>query len=329
MPTGSKENAVKKTTVVIPNWNGMQFLHDCLESLRRQDTDDFTTLVIDNASEDGSVEYMRENYPEVRVEVMEKNLGFSGGVNEGIKRSESPYVLLLNNDVECDPSFVRCLTEAIEKDERIFSVSSKMVRFRERTLLDDAGDLYTVLGYQAQRGTGQPVDDPKYNRPARVFSACAGAAIYRKSVFDKIGLFDLMHFAYLEDIDVGYRAMIYGYKNVYEPSAVVYHVGSGASGAVQYSEFKVRLSARNNQYLLYKNMPGFFRVVNFLPLLVGRAVKKRLKEARAERKNLKKVPFSMSHVWNYVRIEFLEIGYAFVYVSEYLKRLRAKKKASG
>ena len=209
-----------------------------------------------------------------------------------------------------------------------------MIRFYDRTKLDDAGDLYTVLGYQAQRGTGRPADDPRYLKPAGVFSACAGAAIYRRSVFDEIGLFDVMHFAYLEDIDVGYRALIYGYKNRYEPSAVVYHVGSGASGAVQYSDFKVRLSARNNRYLIYKNMPGFFRGVNALPLFIGGLVKRRFfkkrgfseayEEGRAlavkDREKLKKVPFSASHLMNYVKIEFLEIGYTFTYVFEYLLR---------
>ena len=233
---------MKNVTVVIPNWNGMRFLKTCLDSLRRQDTDDFETLVVDNHSEDGSVEFIRAHYPEVRLIVHEENLGFTGGVNAGIEASESPYVLLLNNDTECDPGFVRALFTAIDRDPRLFSVSSRMIRFGERDVLDDAGDLFTVLGYQAQRGTGQPVRDPKYLKPNRVFSACAGAAIYRKSVFEEMGAFDPDHFAYLEDVDVGYRAMIYGYRNVYEPSAVVYHVGSASSGEVQYSDFKVRLT---------------------------------------------------------------------------------------
>ena len=105
---------MKPVTVVIPNWNGMEFLNTCLGALRLQDTEDFTVLVIDNASEDGSVSFIRENYPEVRVEVMPENLGFSGGVNEGIRLSETPYVLLLNNDTEVTPGFVSGLLKAIE-----------------------------------------------------------------------------------------------------------------------------------------------------------------------------------------------------------------------
>lgn len=331
---------MKSVTVVIPNWNGMKFLKTCLDSLRLQDTEDFETLVVDNHSEDGSVDFIRERYPEVRLIVHEENLGFTGGVNAGIEASRSPFVLLLNNDTECDPHFVKALLEAVQADERIFSVSSRMIRFQERTLLDDAGDLFTVLGYQAQRGTGQSADDSRYLKPKTVFSACAGAAIYRKSVFSEIGVFDPDHFAYLEDVDIGYRAMIHGYRNVYEPSAVVYHVGSGASGAVQYSAFKVRLSARNSRYLLYKNMPLFFRAVNALPLYLGRVVKRRFfrnlgfekeyregeREAKANRKKLKVVPLSFSRFFRHVKIEGMEIAYTFTYVAEYLRRKKRKKR---
>ena len=334
---------MKSVTVIIPNWNGMAYLKTCLDSLSRQDTDDFETLVVDNHSEDGSVAFIREQYPWVRLIVHEENLGFTGGVNAGIEASETPFVLLLNNDTECDPGFVRNLLQAIERDPKIFSVSSRMVRFREREILDDAGDYYTVLGYQAQRLTGYPVTDKRALKPRRVFSACAGAAVYRRSVFREMGLFDPDHFAYLEDIDVGYRAMIYGYRNVYEPSAVVYHVGSGASGAVQYSPFKVRLSARNNLYLLYKNMPGFFRGLNALPLALGRAVKKRffkglgfeeayldgIREGKANRKNLKIVSCDFIRFFRHIGIEGLLIAYTFRYVQEYLGRQKLKNKRAG
>ncbi|MBR5739071.1 MAG: glycosyltransferase family 2 protein [Lachnospiraceae bacterium] len=334
---------MKSVTVVIPNWNGMKYLKTCLDALRNQDTDDFETLVVDNHSADGSVAFIRENYPEVRLLIHEENLGFTGGVNAGIEASKTPFVLLLNNDTECDPGFVRNLLQAIQKDPKIFSVSSKMIRFYERNTLDDAGDYYTALGYQAQRLTGYPVTDKRASKPCKVFSSCAGAAIYRRLVFEEIGLFDPNHFAYLEDIDVGYRAMIYGYRNLYEPSAVVYHVGSGTSGAVQYTPFKVMLSARNNQYLLYKNMPPFFRGLNALPLALGRAVKRRffsklgfreayeegLAAASEHRKDLKIVPCDFVRFFRHVRIEGLLIVYAFRYAGEFFGRKKLKKGLSG
>ena len=324
---------MKKASVVIPNWNGMRFLKDCLDALRLQDTDDFETLVIDNASEDESVAFIKENYPEVRVEVMEENLGFSGGVNEGIRLSEAPYVLLLNNDTEVTPSFVREMIAAIEKDPKAFSVSAKMLKFHERERIDDAGDLYTLLGWGAQRGVDRRADEKRYEKPCTVFSACAGAAIYRKEVFDRIGLFDRMHFAYLEDIDVGYRAMLYGYKNVYAPKAVVYHIGSGTTGS-KYNDFKVRLAARNNIYLLRKNMPLFQRILNGPWLLLGRGLKRLffkkrgfleaydagLKEGRETADRLARVPFSFRRFPVYLRIEGLLIRYSFTYLFEYVGR---------
>ena len=330
---GMNRSDMKLVTVVIPNWNGMKFLNTCLSALRLQDTEDFTTLVIDNASEDGSVSFMRENFPEVQVEVMPENLGFSGGVNEGIRRAKTPYVLLLNNDTEVTPGFVSGLLKAIEKDPKIFSVSAKMLKFDDRDRIDDAGDLYNLLGWGAQRGIDRNALDKKYNKACTVFSACAGAAIYRKSVFEEMGLFDLNHFAYLEDIDVGYRAMLYGYKNVYEPSAVVYHVGSGTTGS-KYNDFKVRIAARNNIYLLRKNMPLPQRIANGPFLLLGRGLKalffkKRgfseaykagLKEGKEKASGLTRVPYSVQKSGRYFKIQLLLIRYTFTYFFEYLGR---------
>ncbi len=260
----------KHITVIIPNYNGRDFLKTCMDALADQTCSDFETLVIDNASSDDSVEFLKRDYPWAKVAVMEKNLGFAGGVNAGIKMSHTKYVLLLNNDTEVDSHFVEEMLKAIEKSPRIFSASSRMVSFHDRTRMDDAGDIYTLMGWAAQRGVAQEVS--RYGAPAKIFSACAGAAIYRRRVFDKIGFFDEMHFAYLEDIDIGYRARIYGYTNVYAPNAIVYHVGSGTSGS-RYNQFKVRLAARNSVYLNYKNMPNWQLVVNAPALIAGYFIK--------------------------------------------------------
>ncbi len=325
---------MKRVTVVVPNWNGMGVLKECLDSLMRQDTDDFEILLVDNASEDESVSFVRANYPSVRIIENKENLGFAGGVNVGIRAVTTPYVLLLNNDVEADPHFVAGLTDCIEHDPRIFSASARMINFRERDILDDCGDLYTILGWQAQRGVGQKVTDPKYFKPCKVFSACGGAAVYRMEALEKTGLFDEQHFAYLEDIDIGYRGLLYGYKNVYCPDAVVYHIGSAASGAVRYSDFKVKLSARNSVYLYYKNMPAVQRILNGPWLALGRCIKKRffkkrgfleayqagVREGFETRKTTKKVPFEWKRFFRYFYIEGLLISGLFAYSSEFMKR---------
>ena len=174
------------------------------------------------------------------------------------------------------------------------------------------------------RGTGRPISN--YNEADEIFTACAGAAIYRRSAFEKIGYFDENHFAYLEDIDVGYRAKIYGYKNMYCPTALVYHVGSGTSGS-KYNSFKVKLSARNSVYLNYKNMPLLQLILNFLPLFLGYVVKylfflkkgwgkdykDGVKEGLATMKAQKKVPFQFKHLTNYIVIEVELLLHTFGY----------------
>ena len=322
---------MKKVTIIIPNYNGLQFLEPCLNSLRAQTCQDFDILVVDNASVDESVPFLRENYPEVRVDVMETNLGFAGGVNYGIRHCETPYVILLNNDTESDPHYVEEMIKAIEKNDKIFSVSSRMVNFYKRELMDDAGDLYTIFGWAVQRGIRQPVGS--YNKPKRVFSACAGAAIYRRALFDEIGLFDEMHFAYLEDIDLGFRANIKGYKNTYAPKAIVYHVGSGTSGS-KYNPFKVRLTARNSIYLHYKNLPTLMLLLNAPWLFIGYIVKicffaniglhkdyfAGLKEGIKTIRKCKRVKYERKHFKNYLEIEMMMVFGMFAYTFEFLER---------
>ena len=257
-----------KTTIIIPNYNGLSFMEPCFESLKEQTVRDFKVLVVDNGSTDGSVEWLKEH--RVPSIFLKENTGFSGAVNTGIRAADTPYVLLLNNDTRVEPGFVAAMERAMDQSPKIFSVSSRMIQMYHPELLDDAGDMYSILGWAYQRGVGRSVN--LYQKSCRVFSACAGAAIYRRAVFDEIGLFDELHFAYLEDIDVGWRAKLYGYDNVYCPDAAVYHVGSGTSGS-RYNSFKVRLAARNCIYLNYKNMPGWQILLNAPFLLAGIFVK--------------------------------------------------------
>lgn len=253
-----------RTTVIIPNFNGMRFLPDCIDSLKKQTADDFEVLVVDNGSSDGSIEWLSDN--NVKYISLPENKGFAGGVNVGIKASDTEYILLLNNDTVAFPDFVEKLEAAIDKDSSIFAVSSMMIKASDHSKIDSAGDGLTILGWAYQRGIDEPTE--KFEIGKNIFSACAGASIYRKNVFDKIGLFDEMHFAYLEDVDISYRAKLAGYVNRYCPQAKVYHLGSATSGS-KYNSFKVRLAARNNIYLHYKNQHPVQLIVNFIPLLTG------------------------------------------------------------
>lgn len=325
-----------KVTVVIPNYNGKHFLAPCLEALARQTCQDFQILIVDNASEDGSIDFLETEYPNVKYIVLDKNYGFSKAVNIGIRSAKTPYVFLLNNDTKIAPTCIQELLNTMETSRKIFSVSSKMIQMYHPELIDSAGDLYTVIGWGVCRGNGRPVS--LYQTPEPIFSACAGAAMYRTRIFQKIGYFDENHFAYLEDIDIGYRAKIFGYQNVYCPTAIVEHVGSGTSGS-KYNAFKVRISARNSVYLNYKNMPILQLFFNFLPLCIGYLVKylffckigfgKEYKEGVQEGlhkcRAQAKVPFRFRHLLNYFRIEGELIRNTFSYAKDWVQRKVLKK----
>ena len=328
---------MNKVTVIIPNYNGLQFMEPCLKALEGQNYKEFDLLVVDNGSQDGSGEWLRERG--IPTLFLGENTGFSGAVNAGIRAVSTPYVILLNNDTEPFPDYVGELVRCLDRFPEVFSASSKMIQLYHKDLMDDAGDMYSVLGWAYQRGVGQPSSG--YQRACQVFAACTGAAIYRREVFEEIGYFDESHFAYLEDIDVGYRARIYGYRNVYCPTAKVYHVGSGTSGS-KYNSFKVRLAARNNLYLNYKNMPLPQLILNAVPIGMGMAVKygffKKLgfaedyregvREGFATLKQCRKVPYRPEHLKNYVQIQLELIWGTFLYIWEFGKR-RAGKLAGG
>lgn len=260
-----------KTTVIIPNYNGMAYLEGCMKALAADTAVKFNVCIVDNGSTDGSLEWIRQNCPEAELISLGENTGFCKAVNVGIKAAQTPYVLLLNNDTQVVPGFVKALEEALEKQKRAFSVSAKMLDMRQPHLLDGAGDLYCALGWAFARGKGKEARG-HYTREEEIFSACGGAAIYRRRLVEELGYFDENHFAYLEDCDLGYRAQLYGYRNYYCPKAVVYHAGSGATGS-RHNEFKVRLSSQNSVYLIYKNMPLWQIVLNSPMLCMGFLIK--------------------------------------------------------
>ena len=314
---------MSEITVVIPNYNGMKYLAECMTSLCReqQNAPGYEVLIIDNASVDGSVEYLQKEWcgEGVRLISLPENTGFCHAVNLGIREAKTPYVILLNNDTKAEAGFVRGLYDAIRENEKIFSVSAKMLMWDRPELIDDAGDRYCVLGWAYSRGKGRPAAD--YDKSVPVFSACGGAAIYRRSVFEEIGYFDEEHFAYLEDLDIGYRARIYGYENRYEPKAAVLHYGSASTGS-RYNPRKTLLASANSIYVIGKNMPLLQCILNLPFFWLGFGIKflffckKRmgklylkglaagLKSSVGTTGRQHKVPFRWHHLGNYVKIQW-------------------------
>lgn len=306
-----------KTTVVIPNYNGRNYLQDCLTSLF-EGSEVPAIIVVDNGSADESAAMVKERFPMVKLIALPENRGFSAAVNIGIREAGTEYVFLLNNDTVVLKDTIEELEAAMERHPKAFSVAAKMLQMKNPELIDSAGDFYCASGWAFARGKDRK--NEAFSKETSVFSACAGAALYRKAVFEKIGDFDENHFAYLEDIDVGYRAKIYGYRNYYAPASVVLHAGSGSSGS-RHNKFKVDLSSRNSIYLIYKNMPVLQVLLNLPFLLLGYLVKilfflkkglgadymkglgKGFRLAFSGKGREHKVKFSMKHFGNYVVIQ--------------------------
>ncbi len=305
---------MQEVSVIIPNFNGMAYLDGVLSGLECQTVRNFEVILVDNGSSDGSCAFVASSYPWVHMIELPENFGFCKAVNEGIKASRAPYVLLLNNDIEVTPDFIEEMLAAIRRHKKAFSCAARMIQFHDRDRLDDAGNYYCALGWAYARGKGKDIHTCE--KEEKIFASCAGAAIYRRKIFEKIGYFDEEHFAYLEDMDVGYRARINGYENWYAPKAMVYHVGSGTSGS-RYNHFKTRYSSRNNVYLIYKNMPLLQIILNLPFLIVGFGTKLLFftlkgfgKEYLAGIKNGfqiskkdRKVPFKFRNLPNYLKIQ--------------------------
>lgn len=308
-----------KVSVVTPNYNGKDFLYAYFESLIKNSNEIGEVIIVDNGSRDGSQEFIRNyrekvDFPIVLIE-NSQNLGFAEAVNQGISKARYDYIFSLNNDTVVEKSAILELLNLLNTEERIFSVSSKMVQFNNPELIDDAGDDYTLLAYTKKRGNNQNLN--KFIEVSEVFSSCAGAALYRKDLLEELGGFDSEFFAYMEDVDLGYRARINGYKNMFCPNAVVYHMGSATTGT-QYNEFKVRLAARNNVWVVYKNLPIPQKIVNILFLFLGFLIKymfflkkgfgsiylNGLKEGLKTRNKIKKVEFRSKNWKNYFKIEY-------------------------
>ena len=242
-----------RVSVVIPNWNGERFLRLCLVSLRDQTFRPFETIVVDNGSVDGSITLVEERFPEADVIQLGENLGIAAAFNAGIEASRAEYVVLLNNDTEQDPGWLKALVHAAEAHPEAALFASKLIDFHDRRMLDGAGDAMRLSGLPYRLGHGER-DTGRFDRPGYVFGACAAAALYRKDMLGEVGLFDEDFVSYCEDGDLSFRAQLAGYRCFYVPGAIVYHMGSASTGGKR-SPTATRLGSRNSFNVLVKNMP--------------------------------------------------------------------------
>ena len=306
-----------KVSVVTPNYNGEKFLKTFFESLNDDSELIGEVIIVDNASTDGSKEYIEGstfNFP-VRLIENTENVGFSPAVNQGIERAQYEYIFSLNNDTEVKKGSIKALVDLMSSDDNIFSLQAKMLQYNNKDLIDDVGDEYNLLAWTKK--TGENHSSSEYTEVCEIFSACAGAAMYRKSLLLELGMFDDNFFAYMEDVDLAIRSRINGYKNLLCPDAIVYHIGSATSGS-RYNEFKVRLAARNNVWVVYKNLPIPLKIVNFIFLFFGFLIKylffkkkgfgstymSGIREGLSGRSKIDKVKFKSENTKNYFKIEY-------------------------
>ena len=253
-----------RVDLIILNWNGRRFLEPCLEAVLAQTYHDFQIWIVDNGSTDGSVAFIQTRYPQARLIVNASNRGFATANNQAIRAGTAEYVATLNNDTEVEPTWLEALVQAMDTHPRVGMCASKMLFAGSQMVINSAGIVIDRVGIAWDRSGGQR-DNPREDKRQFVFGACAGAALYRRAMLDEIGLFDENFFAYLEDVDLAWRAQWLGWKALYVPQARVYHRHSATM--TEGAPLKAYLLARNKIVTLARNYPGPYWIV-YLPLIV-------------------------------------------------------------
>lgn len=314
-----------RISVIIPNYNGEKYIKACLNGVFSQTYPDFEAIVVDNGSMDHSIDIIMEEFPKVKLILLQDNLGIAGGVNSGIKSAEGEFVAILHNDAIPSPNWLESMVAIIEMDDNIFSVSPLVMMQDKPEIIDNAGDAYTIFGAAYHICQGKRVNKVKLKNK-RIFSSSGCGGLYRKSMLIIVGGFDQDFFAYLEDMDIGWRAMLFGYKNVFCADSIVAHHGNGTMGS-KYNDFKARLSARNNSYLIYKNMPWWQLAMCKPFMLMSGMLKKQvygkrelkkfyqfgLSEAKQNKKNVHKVRYTKKRWKRQLFIGLLLIKYSVLY----------------
>lgn len=249
---------VPKIAIVIPHYSGGGMLRRCLRSLRKTVYRDFEIVVVDNGSQDRSVNEAVEVFPEIRIVRSPVNLGFAGGCNLGIRSSKSPFVILFNDDAEADPGWLGPMVRAMEADSRIAAVQPKVRSMRNRRFFDysgAAGGEMDLFGYPFARGrlfNSIEEDLGQYDLPKNIFWASGAAVLLRRSAVNRVGLLDETFFAHMEEIDQDFRFHWAGYRVIVEPKSVVYHQSGGTLGGEHLR--KMVLNHRNSLTVLLKNL---------------------------------------------------------------------------
>lgn len=242
-----------RASVIIPNYNGKRFLETCLDALRAQTYPAALTeiIMVDDASTDDSIQFVRERYPEVKIVRLESNSGLAIGCNAGARAATGDLLVMLNNDTEAEPGWLAALVEAAERHPQAGALASKMLLFDRRNVLHNAGDLMGADGVPRNRGVWQE-DRGQYDGDTQVFGGCGGGVAYRREAWEQSGGFDERLFMYLEDVDLAWRLQLLGWEARFAPAARLYHHLSATGGGTLASYY----TGRNTITVIAKDMPG-------------------------------------------------------------------------
>ena len=260
-------------SVIVLNWNGKKYLKDCFTSLKNQTYSNFEIVLVDNASQDGSVKFVKKNFPEIKIIENKENLGFAEGNNKGMRLVKGKYIFILNNDTKIDKNCLERLIEVTGRNNKIGMLSPKILSFKNPKSIDSVGLNIYFDGMSRGRGRME-MDEGQYNQDKEILLPSGCAALYQKKMLDEIGLFDENFFAYCEDTDLGLRGRLAGWKAISVPSAIVYHYYSGT--IKEYSSFKAFLVERNHFWVALKNFPlillilvPFYTMIRYFFLIYG------------------------------------------------------------
>lgn len=248
--------------VLVLTHNGLEHLPVCLGSIARQTYRPLRTLLVDNASTDGSVDYVARNFPDIEILRNERNVGFAEANNRGMRLAMergAEFVALLNNDTECDPGFLSALVSAAATDPSIGACAPKLLFYDARSVLNSVGTEVTMIGCGGDRGMGER-DEGQYDRMEEVFGVSGGACLLRCEALRRVGFFESNYFIFLEDIDLSWRMRLGGYRILAVPSSVVYHKFNATMG--RFSAFRIYLNEKNRIRNVLKNFsPRTLRTV--------------------------------------------------------------------
>ena len=251
---GGEQDNRESVTVLIVNWNSGELLDKCLKHLIEQTIMPEKIIVIDNASIDNSIENV-ETYKNIVLRKINSNLGFAAGNNRAIEECDTEWVALLNPDAFPEPDWLEALIIATRQYPDIIAFGCRQLCQDNLSVIDGVGDVYHVSGSVWREHHGLPQQSVDLVSK-EIFSPCAAAALYKRQELIELGGFDEDYFCYLEDVDLGFRLRLAGFKAMCVSNAVVHHVGSASTGG-QHSDFSIYHGHRNLVWTYIKNMPGF------------------------------------------------------------------------